>query len=63
MVETAGRGWTPSRANSTRSLRAPQVGCWARSVRTACSIPGAVRVGLRCGRRERSANPAGPSAA
>ena len=50
-------------ASSTRSLRAPQVGCCARRASTACSIAGAVRAGLRCGRRERSSNPAAPAAA
>ena len=29
MVETAGSGWTPWRASSTRRLRGPQVGCGA----------------------------------
>ena len=63
MVEAAGRGWIPWRASSTRSLRPPQVGCCARRASTAASRAGAVRAGLWCGRRDRSAKPAGPSAA
>ena len=46
------RGWTPWRANSTRSLRAPH----------ASAPPVAVRAGLWCGRRERC-KPCAPSAA
>ena len=63
MVDVAGSASTPSRASNTRSLRAPQTGSCARSASTACSTAGAVRPGLRWGRRERSCNPAGPAAA
>ena len=62
MVEAAG-AVSPSRARQHPIFRAPQAGCASRTRSTASSSPAAVRAGLSCGRRERSAGQSLPSSA
>jgi hypothetical protein len=50
----------PSPASRTASLRAPQSGRWRRNWTIRCSMGGAVRLRLDCGRRLPSCSPANP---
>ena len=53
-------GFTPSRSRQRAILRAPQAGCASLTFNTKASIVASLRVGLECGRRERSQSSRSP---